>query len=227
MLIIAIECSTKLASIAIFQDANQLAFESRATTPGKSINLPSTINKIIDNNGLSFDDIELYALSIGPGSYSGLRTAIATTQGLALPSSTPIFSVCSADVIAYQIYQKKLTPQHRQITILGDARRAQIWYRTYKVEEENLSPINDFSLLNYSDCSKIPPSYIASPDMDKLAPLLNKNISQEHTLQETPEYPLATTVALLANKAYKKEGEVSTKPERILPIYMHPAVQKG
>ncbi len=222
MLIVALECSTKLASIAIFQGETHVASCDFITSFGARLNPSLLASGLLSKHGLSFNNVELYAVSIGPGSYSGLRTAIATIQGFAIPSNTPILPICTADVMAYQIQQKFFYEQGRLITILGDARRKQIWYRTYRIEQDAILPINDFALINYSDVYQIPASYLAGPDMDKLAPILKEGISNNHYLQETPEYPLATTLGLLANKYIsQKTLDNQIKP---IPIYMHSAV---
>ncbi len=223
MLILAVECSTKIASLAILHHKKLVAFEKYEVPVGKSINLPLAVKEILANNTVLPCEIELYALSIGPGSYSGLRAAIATVSGLALPAKTPIFSIPTPDVIAYQYLQKHSCNSPLEFIVIGDARRMQFWYRSYRNENGIPIPISDIGLLKYSECLNVIHSHLVSSEKEKIVDLFKPYLLSSYTLKAESEYPLAATVAIIAENCYKKE--VSTQESNVvLPIYMHPAI---
>ena len=65
------------------------------------------INEIIENNGVSIKDIDSIAVSIGPGSYTGLRIGISLAKGLAMPYNIPIFPISTFEIAKFQIKKEK------------------------------------------------------------------------------------------------------------------------
>ena len=59
-----------------------------------------SVNQLMDNAGLSFDELDLIVCSKGPGSFTGLRIGMSTAKGLSSGSSTPVVSVNILDVYA-------------------------------------------------------------------------------------------------------------------------------
>ena len=64
--------------------------------------LPGQLMAMLDDEGVALHDVDLFAVSIGPGSFTGLRVGIATIQGLALASGKPVVPVSTFDALAWQ-----------------------------------------------------------------------------------------------------------------------------
>ena len=100
MNILAIDTSTSYASIAIGVD-EQIAAESLVNTDRTlSARLIPEIERLLITAGLTIADIDLFASSIGPGSFTGVRGGVATIQGLALATGKPCAGYSSLAMLA-------------------------------------------------------------------------------------------------------------------------------
>jgi tRNA threonylcarbamoyladenosine biosynthesis protein TsaB len=70
---------------------------------GHSKRLMPAIAFLLDGLGLSAPDVEGYAVTAGPGSFTGLRVGLSCVQGLALASGRPCLGLCTLDVLAARI----------------------------------------------------------------------------------------------------------------------------
>ena len=98
--IIAIDTSTSLATVAI-AIGERIAAESTFNTDRTlSARLIPEIERLLALAGVAVSDIDLFAASTGPGSFTGVRGGIATIQGLALPDNKPCIGFSSLTLLA-------------------------------------------------------------------------------------------------------------------------------
>ncbi|GKX30487.1 tRNA (adenosine(37)-N6)-threonylcarbamoyltransferase complex dimerization subunit type 1 TsaB [Vallitalea longa] len=126
MKVLAIESSAVAASIAVAED-NQLICEY--TTNYKkthSQTLMPMIEEVCNMINLDLDELDVIAVSKGPGSFTGLRIGVATAKGLAHTLEIPIAGINTLDALAYNIgYTDRI------ICPLMDARRNQVYTGLY------------------------------------------------------------------------------------------------
>jgi tRNA threonylcarbamoyladenosine biosynthesis protein TsaB len=100
MNILAIDTSTSLASIAIAVDEQIVAESLLNTNRTLSARLVPEIERLLATAGLEISDIDLFASSVGPGSFTGVRGGVATIQGLALAVGTQCAGFSSLAMLA-------------------------------------------------------------------------------------------------------------------------------
>jgi tRNA threonylcarbamoyladenosine biosynthesis protein TsaB len=99
MRVLALDTTTRAGSAALVveeeRDGEGRVADERPGDPSRSHaeRLPSELSVLLDAHGLSWRDIDLFAVASGPGSFTGLRVGIATMQGLALVAGRPIVGV--------------------------------------------------------------------------------------------------------------------------------------
>ena len=103
MKILAIGTSGKNCTVAIFEDKNLIKEININDGLTHSQNLMPTIDTIFKETGLELSDIDYYACSIGPGSFTGIRIGIATIKGICLGCDKPVVAVPSLLALAYNI----------------------------------------------------------------------------------------------------------------------------
>ncbi len=100
MKIIAIDTSTSFATIAVAVDEQVVAESLLNTDRTLSARLVAEIERLLTTAGLSFHDIDIFAASVGPGSFTGVRGGIAAMQGLALATGKPCAGYSSLALLA-------------------------------------------------------------------------------------------------------------------------------
>jgi tRNA threonylcarbamoyladenosine biosynthesis protein TsaB len=103
MRILAVDTATSSGSVALV-DGGRVAGEIRLRAPsGHSQWLVSGIEALLRYLSLAPLDVEAYAVTTGPGSFTGLRVGLSTVQGLALAANRPCLGVSALDALAVAI----------------------------------------------------------------------------------------------------------------------------
>ena len=106
--LLALDTSTEWASVAVFDGTAVLAEETWQAQRRHAEELFPTIERILSRIGGQFSSIDKIAVATGPGSFTGLRVAIAAAQGLARGSRAALVGVSTLDVLAYPHASSKL-----------------------------------------------------------------------------------------------------------------------
>jgi len=103
--ILAIETSTPACSVALSVDG---ALFSRYSEEPRSHTrlIMSMIDEVLAEAGLKVADLDALAVTIGPGSFTGLRIGFATVQGLAFGADLPVIPVSTLEVMAQTYWRK-------------------------------------------------------------------------------------------------------------------------
>ena len=83
--------------------------------------LPGELMRVLGQADVRIEDVELFAVAAGPGSFTGLRVGIATVQGLAMARSRRVVPVSTLDALA-----RAGTNPHRRIAAWTDAQRGEV-----------------------------------------------------------------------------------------------------
>ena len=100
MLILALDTSSTAGSAAIARDGVVLAERAGDGTRTHGERLPRELMAILDAAGVTLRDIDRFAVSTGPGSFTGLRVGIATIQGLALAQRKLVVPISAFEALA-------------------------------------------------------------------------------------------------------------------------------
>lgn len=137
MKILAIETSTLLGGIAILNDESGLIAEVRLNVKSThSERLMSEIGHIMDKTGLELKVIDVFAVSIGPGSFTGLRIGLSTVKGFAYATGKPIVAVPTLEALAWNFPFCK----HPVCTLL-DARKKEVYAAVFAWKEQRFERI--------------------------------------------------------------------------------------
>lgn len=101
MKILAFECSTATASVAVSNNGRILGESSVEASRHHTEQLLPMADDLLSSLGLTLGDISAFACSIGPGSFTGVRIGAATVKGLAFGSDKPCVGTSSLTSLAY------------------------------------------------------------------------------------------------------------------------------
>ena len=129
MLILATESSAKPASVAVCKNDQLLGqyFQNTALTHSRT--LMAMTQSLLKNLDINVSDIDLFAVSCGPGSFTGVRIGVSAAKGMAWGAGKPICGVSTLEAIAYQIPAGDII-----ICPVMDAKREQVYNALFKWE---------------------------------------------------------------------------------------------
>lgn len=142
MKILAFDCSGKTLSAAVADDqveAEAFVEENRNHAPY----LLPTIEKVLNEANWQPKDLEQIAVTIGPGSFTGLRIGLATAKGLGDTLGIPLIGVNTMDALARQMAHKESI-----IVPLLDARKNQAYTAIYDNRQGKMEQIYPYAALS-------------------------------------------------------------------------------
>ena len=102
-MILAIDTATRSAGLAVHDGYSVRAEFTWETSDHHTVELMPRIVELLDQINVSIDQLSGLGVSIGPGSFTGVRVGVAVAKGLALARGIPIVGVRSTDVLAYAL----------------------------------------------------------------------------------------------------------------------------
>ncbi len=134
--LLAVDTATEICGIALAVDGRIQAelMLSRGITHTQSV--LSAIDALLAITGLTAGDLDAYAVTRGPGSFTGLRIGISTVKGLAFATEKPMVGISTLAVLAHQ------APGSADLICpMMDARRNEVYWTLYRREKDGLKAI--------------------------------------------------------------------------------------
>ncbi len=97
--------------------------------------LVPALEELLSHRGATAQDLVAVAVSVGPGSFTGIRVGLATAQGLCLPSQLPAFGVSTLDALAENL---RTDGWYGEALVLIDAQRGECFTGHYQVEPDGI-----------------------------------------------------------------------------------------
>ena len=100
--IILIETSTALCSVALAEDGAVVGYRESSAPKAHASLTAVFIQEMLGERGLTMADCDAVCVSMGPGSYTGLRVVVSTAKGLCFGSGKPLLAVGTLDTLVAQ-----------------------------------------------------------------------------------------------------------------------------
>jgi tRNA threonylcarbamoyladenosine biosynthesis protein TsaB len=126
---LAIDAAGSCCGVAIAAGAELLAITNAAMRHGQAEALLPMIDELVRSAGLTPAALQLVAVTTGPGSFTGIRTGIAATYGIALALDVPLIGVSSFEAVAAAIPPALLTG--RRLLVALDSRRSDFYVQLF------------------------------------------------------------------------------------------------
>jgi tRNA threonylcarbamoyl adenosine modification protein YeaZ len=128
MKILALEFSTDRRSVAVVEDDRIRARAQESGTRARSA--LGLVESALREAGLEREQVECLAVGLGPGSYTGIRSAIALAQGWQLARATRAIGVSSVECLAATAHAEKISGR---VNIVIDAQRNEFYLAAYEI----------------------------------------------------------------------------------------------
>ena len=133
MIVLALDTTTKSGSVAVVHDAVVRVEHMGDPKVTYGQRLPADLTNVLEQAGIGIDDIDLFAVAAGPGSFTGLRVGIATVQGLAMAQGKRVVAVSALEALA-----RAGTNAEYAIAAWMDAQRGEVFAALYAPDGRNL-----------------------------------------------------------------------------------------
>lgn len=153
MKILALDTSTLMATCAVIDGDKVLGEYSLNQDMSHSEKLVPMIKTILDGLGLNIKDIDLYGVSIGPGSFTGLRIGVATIKGFAHLFDKPLVGISTLEGLAFNL------PYNDIVVPMIDARRDRVYTGIYSWEDCRIETIMEPDVIEVNELVKILDKY--------------------------------------------------------------------
>jgi len=137
MNILALDTAQNACSVAVMSEHAIIAREFEWRPRGHAEVLALMIKRVMAQAGMSFSDLDRVAVTIGPGSFTGLRVGIATARGIALAAAIPLIGISSFEAVAANIEQDE--EEALPICVIFDARRGEVYVQLFGADLKALS----------------------------------------------------------------------------------------
>ncbi len=201
--ILSIETSTTVCSVALTDGNNVVASEKLFLEKSHSNLLTVIIESILDQSNLAKEQLDAVAVSEGPGSYTGLRIGVSTAKGLCYALEIPLISVSTLEAMAFEV--NKFNTESFLLVPMIDARRMEVYTATYDAKLEKLNEVNAMILGENSFKETLSDKKVLffGNGADKFKPLIESNSNSRFLSDVSPS---AWAIGLLAFEKYQKEN---------------------
>ena len=217
MKILSIDTTANTASVAILEDTTLLALQTANAKNTHSEVLLPMIKACLDSLKLTATDMDAFACSVGPGSFTGVRIGTATIKGLAFGTDKPCVSVSSLEALA-----ENMNGFNGIICPAMNARRGQVYSAIFRMENgvctrltEDDCVMADWMAEQLSVYDE--PVYFVGDG----AELMKKATAENKNVRSTPELLLYQNGYSVGACAYRKLVAGDTGTDRDLaPVYL-------
>ena len=183
-MILCLETATPSCSVALVHNGEVLAFEEDPKGQNHSEKITLFIDSVMKKAGISYNDLDAVAVSMGPGSYTGLRIGVSTAKGICYAVSKPLIavetlhamafgglSVISTDAVSSVISTERSERRNLLLIPAIDARRMEVYAAIF---DENINKIKDTEAViidenSFADLKKDHHLYLFGDGADKCA----------------------------------------------------------
>ncbi len=199
MIVLAFDTAQGALSAAVHDGEGPLASAFEIRTRGHAEELLPMIETVLAEAALGFDDLDALAVTIGPGTFTGLRVGLAAARGLALARGLPLVGVTTLEAIAAGMVAR----DDEVIVAAFDAKRGEVYVQAFDAEH---APLTEPALVAVAEVGALLPRRRLLL-VGTGAVLLEEALHGfERRLADAPAQPHADAVARLALRRLAVKG---------------------
>jgi tRNA threonylcarbamoyladenosine biosynthesis protein TsaB len=146
-MILAIETATDVCGVALVRDQSVIAQRVLAEKYVHSEKLLPMIDEVLRDASVSAKHLDAIAVSIGPGSFTGLRIGLSTAKGLALSLGISVITVPTLDALAYAFFRTNVgTSAVAVVCPMIDAKRDEAFFCFYRIDAAGVSRQSEYAI---------------------------------------------------------------------------------
>ena len=158
MTLLAMDTGQAACSVALWREGQVVAHRYVPMPKGHAVALVPMIEEVQNETGFAFAELDALAVTVGPGTFTGLRVGLATARGLALAANKPLIGVTTLEAIAWAA-REEAEQKKALIAAAFDARRNEVYLQSFGAHGEHLS---EPMLADLEQCDSNVPASVSS-----------------------------------------------------------------
>ena len=135
MLVLALDSTTRAGSVALARDGAVTDVLTGDAGRPHAERLPADLQRLLARQSLTLTDVDVFAVAIGPGSFTGLRIGIAAIQGCAFAAGKPVIGVSALEALAHAAPAARGAGALPCVGVWMDAQRQEVFSALYRRDE--------------------------------------------------------------------------------------------
>jgi tRNA threonylcarbamoyladenosine biosynthesis protein TsaB len=214
VILLAFDSSAAACSVALRRDGVTLARERRARERGHAEALVPLIEATLAQAAVRFEDLDAVATTIGPGSFTGVRIALATAHGLSLALGIPAFGVTTFEAVALAARRALGVPASCLVVL--ETKRADVYAQVLPADGGAPAPPVAVSPFAVAEMAPEGRFILAGDGAHHLRPYV---VARDVLFAPGPGSADAADVAELAARRFASGAPDAERP---LPLYVSP-----
>lgn len=162
MKILSIDTSSKICSVSILEDTDLIIEKHIENELTHSQKLMPLVDEILKSNNVALSDFDLFACSIGPGSFTGVRIGVSTVKAFCDVTNVQIAAVNSLESLAYNTLDSNYKEDANLVLSMIDAKNDNVYYGLYERKNDTFTAIEELNCKNIDEMIEILKKYHSS-----------------------------------------------------------------
>ncbi len=216
MIILAVDTTTFTGSVALLEKTRLIAEVNIDSSSTYSERLLPAVDFLLNTNQLKIQDMEGFAVSVGPGSFTGIRIGLSTVKSFSCASGKPVAGVSTLKALAEKL---RRTQAHLLCPLL-DAKKGEVYAALFESKGDKLSEIVPQGAYTPDRFFSLLPSHRVISFIGSGAQVYRRQIFQyfkdKARLSQRSPF-IACEIGLLGYEMLRKKKGVSA--EKLEPLY--------
>ncbi|MDG1995790.1 MAG: tRNA (adenosine(37)-N6)-threonylcarbamoyltransferase complex dimerization subunit type 1 TsaB [Emcibacteraceae bacterium] len=207
--LLAIDTTIGACSAALLKDDTIIAEMMEVRARGHVERLIPMVDEVCCLAQADLKELDAIAVTIGPGTFAGVRIGLSAAKGMALALDIPIIAVTSLQALAYEYAQDHLDLTNK-ITVCVDARRGEFYTQSFEIDKGKICETDH--------AQAVPLDMMLTKNNDALN-VIGSGAAYMESSENFAEgylYPKATMVAQYAASHFDKR----INPDKVSPLYL-------
>ena len=217
MKLLGVESATLSGGVALLDGDRLLGEITLNIAITHSERLMSAVDRLLTDCGLAPADLDGLAVSVGPGSFTGLRVGIATVKALAMALDLPVAAVPTLDALA-----SRLPFADAPVCPILDARKSEVYLSLYRWRDGGMAREWDYLALppELAAARLDAPVILLGDGIEACRPWLDRLGAEARVAPAAQRMPSAASVAVLGRAALSAGEGVGA--DSLAPLYLRP-----
>lgn len=149
MIVLGIETSTAVCAVGLVSEGKNEIERSLVESHIHSEKLLTLVQEVVEEASIKLSEIDCIAISIGPGSFTGLRIGLSAAKGLCYAFGKQLVAVSTFDAIAKAAFDAH--PGISKVAVMIDAKKSEYYVGRFEKASEEAKPLSEIQVLSFAD----------------------------------------------------------------------------